>query len=95
MLLLSGAIIGLGHGALVPSFQTLAIQSVSRERRGAATATFFLFFDFGYGLGSYVLGLIAGAANYRVMFLVACLVVLLSAIIYYTMHHRRTAAMVD
>ncbi|MEK3724353.1 MFS transporter [Paenibacillus sp. FSL H8-0034] len=95
VLLLAGAIIGLGHGALVPSFQTLAIQSVSSERRGAATATFFLLFDFGYGLGSFILGLIAGAANYRIMFLVACVVVLLSAFIYYFMVHRRTARMAN
>lgn len=95
MLLLSGAIIGLGHGALVPSFQTLAIQSVSSKRRGVATGTFFLCFDFGYGIGSYVFGLIASATNYRVMFLVACCVVFLSAFIYYMMHHRRMAYRVN
>ncbi len=89
MLLFSGAVLGLGYGALFPSFQTIAIQSVSRERGGIATSTFFLLFDLGYGVGSFVLGLIAGAADYRVMYIVAGMAGLLSGVVYYLFHHRR------
>ncbi|MCC3374919.1 MFS transporter [Cohnella sp. REN36] len=85
--LLSGAIIGLGHGALIPCFQTLAVRSAP-ERSGLATATFFLMFDLGYGIGSYVLGVVAERTHYHTMYLIAALVVILSAAIYYALHHR-------
>lgn len=91
MLLLSAAIMGLGHGALLPCFQTLAINSAPSERQGTATSTYFLFFDLGYGVGSLVLSWVASAADYRGMFLAASIFVLLSAVIYYFMHHRRMA----
>ena len=38
-----GGFIGLGYGALVPSFQTLAVQSTKHERSGYATANFLHF----------------------------------------------------
>lgn len=47
MLLLSGAVIGLGYGSIVPCMQTLAIQNSPAHRSGFATATFFTFFDTG------------------------------------------------
>ncbi|TDF95053.1 MFS transporter [Paenibacillus piri] len=88
MLLAAGAIMGLGYGALLPCFQTLAMKLAPAHRTGLATGTFFLFFDLGYGFGSYVLGLIAAGTNYRTMFLAASIIVLLSAVIYYVFHHR-------
>lgn len=88
MLLVSGAVIGLGHGALIPCFQTLALQSTEPHRSGAATATFFLLFDLGYGIGSYVLGLIAAAAGYQGMYAIAGGLVILTGIVYYLLHHR-------
>lgn len=87
--LVSGGIIGLGFGALLPSFQTIAVQSSPKHRRGLATATYFLLFDSGYGLGSYVLGVTAAAYNYHTMYLIAAIVVACAAPLYYGMHHRR------
>ena len=40
LFLIAGAFIGLGYGALIPSMQTLAVQSTSHQRSGYATATF-------------------------------------------------------
>lgn len=88
LLLLAAALMGIGYGALFPCFQTLAVRSVPRERRGIATSTFFLLFDLGFGVGSFVLGWIANAADYRMMFFTAGLAVLIGPSIYYV-HQKR------
>lgn len=90
--LASGAIIGLGHGALIPCFQTLALRSAPSGRSGLATGTFFLLFDLGYGIGSYVLGIVAEHIDYANMYRFAALLVILSAAVYYILHHRRANA---
>lgn len=71
MFIVAGIFFGLGYGGLVPSLQTLAVQSTDRERSGYATATFFTFFDFGIAVGSYLLGIVAVAFGYQNMYLIA------------------------
>jgi MFS family permease len=88
--LISGALIGLGYGALLPSFQAIAIKASPSHRRGLATATYFVFFDSGYGIGSYVLGIIAAKTSYHTMYFIAGIVVACTVIIYYGLHHRKT-----
>ncbi|TLS48946.1 MFS transporter [Paenibacillus antri] len=84
----SGAVIGLGFGALLPSLQTLAIQSAPRHRAGLATGTFFLLFDAGYGAGSFALGVVAARAGYDGAYLVGGLVSLVMAGLYYLLVNR-------
>lgn len=86
--LLAAGVIGLGYGAVIPSFQTLAVKSAPSHRSGMATATYFVFFDLGYGLGSYLLGLIAGWTDYHVMYFTGGLIVACSLLVYYLLHHR-------
>lgn len=69
MLLFSGALIGLGYGTLLPSFQTLAIQAADKHRGGYATGTFFALYDSGLAIGSVSLGVIAGIAGYSTLYL--------------------------
>ncbi|NHN33406.1 MFS transporter [Paenibacillus agricola] len=90
--LVAGAIIGLGFGALLPSFQAIAVQVSPSHRRGLAMGTYFMLFDSGYGLGSYILGMVAAKSGYRTMYLVGSLIVACTAIIYYMLHHRRSKA---
>jgi len=71
MFLLAGGVVGFGYGALVPSLQTLTVQSTNHERSGYATATFFTFFDIGIATGSYVLGLVALYYGYQNVYLLA------------------------
>ncbi|WLR51852.1 MFS transporter [Bacillus tianshenii] len=82
MLLLSAALIGIGYGNLVPSFQTLAVSSASPHRCGHATATFFTFFDTGIATGSYVLGMLAGMFGYSKLYMLATFFVLVSMTLY-------------
>jgi MFS family permease len=80
--LVAGAFVGFGYGALVPSFQTLAVQSTKHERSGYATATFFTLFDSGLAIGSFVLGLIALHFGYQYVYLISGALVLVVFIIY-------------
>lgn len=78
MLLLSGAVIGLGYGSLVPCLQTLAIQHSPAHRTGYATATFFTLYDTGIAAGSFVFGLLVSFTDFSNVYLIAGIVVLLS-----------------
>ena len=80
--LLSGAFIGLGYGAIVPSFQTLAIQSTTHERSGYATATFFTLFDTGIAIGSFILGIVASKLGYQGLYLLSSGIVALTLIVF-------------
>ncbi|WP_268960352.1 MFS transporter [Paenibacillus glycanilyticus] len=91
MVLFAGVIMGIGYGALLPCFQTLAIKLSPEHRRGSANGTFFLMFDLGYGLGSYFMGMIASLTDYRMMYLVAGIVAVICAGGYYILHHRPRA----
>lgn len=82
MLLVSGALIGLGFGTLVPSFQTLAIQAADKNRSGHATGTFFAFFDSGMAIGTASLGAIAGLLGYSQMYLLLAVLVLVITLYY-------------
>lgn len=89
--LLSGVLIGLGYGALVPSLQTKAVQDAGPHRSGYGTATFFTLFDFGMAIGSYALGLIASSFGYENLYLTAALVIILALLTYLVVSRRNTA----
>lgn len=91
MVLVAGTIIGLGFGALLPSFQILAMTLSPAHHRGLAIGTFFLLFDSGYAVGSYSMGLVASLTNYRTMYVCAGLTILVSVAVYYLLHHRPKA----
>lgn len=88
MVLLSALLMGIGYGALFSCFQALTVKLSPTHRRGIATATFLLFFDIGYGVGSYFMGLIASIVSYSVMYETAGIITLLSVSLYYLFHHR-------
>lgn len=88
--LLSGAILGLGFGALSPVFQTLAIQSVPPSRAGAATATYFWFLDIFVGLAAMTLGLVAQAFGYTLLYGMLCpAIIVMTMLLYYFAYTRR------
>jgi len=87
--LVAGAFVGFGYGALVPSFQTLAVQSTKHERSGYATATFFTFFDSGLAIGSFVLGLIALHFGYESVYLVSGALAFTVLILYMVIHRKK------
>jgi MFS family permease len=88
--LLSGAIIGLGYGTIVPSLQTVAIKQADPAKRGLATSTFFTLFDTGIGLGSYVLGILAVKTGFASLYFMLAGVALLGLLVYYLLHGKKT-----
>ena len=65
---------GVGYATCYATFQTMAVAGIEKERRGSATATFYVGYDTGMGLGAICAGLLAGATSYAVMYRVfACL----------------------
>lgn len=82
MLLLSGMVIGLGFGSLLPCMQTLAIQASPVNRSSYAIATFFTFFDTGIASGSYILGILVAFSGFSNLYLLASIFVLFSLYLY-------------
>lgn len=67
--LLSALLLGYSFGAVQPSLQTMAMHAVAPERRGAASSTFFVAFDFGIALGGFLAGVLVKYLDYDAMFL--------------------------
>ncbi|UYG97167.1 MFS transporter [Cytobacillus firmus] len=88
--LLSGAVIGLGYGTIVPSLQTVAIKQADPAKRGLATSTFFTLFDTGIGLGSYVLGILAVKTGFSSLYFMLAGVALFGLLVYYLLHGKKT-----
>jgi MFS family permease len=80
----TGIILGLSYGCLFPSFQTLAVESCPSERSGSAMGTFFLFYDFGFGVGAILLGKISSLSGYSNMYFIISIIVLFILILFTT-----------
>lgn len=90
LFLVAGAVCGLGYGALLPCFQTIAVKSVAIHRQVQAIATFYVLFDLGYGIGSYLLGEWAAGTGYANMYKISAVITAATALIYYLFHHKRS-----
>ena len=86
MLLLSGFILGVGFGNFQSVGQAVSLSLVSRSRFAQATTTFFIFFDFGIGLGPYLFGFLVPIVGYNGMYLALSGSVLCALVIYYILH---------
>lgn len=82
-------VLGVTYGAIFPSFQTITVRMSPSNRSGVATATFFLFYDLGFGLGAFILALIASVFGYALMFQAVSGLVLVSLLLYYFLYYRK------
>lgn len=89
VLLVAGALIGLGFGNMQSSTQAIAVKLTPAHRMGLATSTFFIALDAGLGFGPYILGFIIPATGYRLLYVILGLVVLVSTALYYFLHGKR------
>lgn len=90
MLLISAVFIGIGYGTIIPSAQAIAVQQSPKDKVGLATSTFFMFADFGAGIGPFILGVIIPYVGYSNLYLIMALVVLASVLLYYSLHGRKS-----
>jgi len=83
LFMICGVLVGMGNGLVMPTIQTMAMNIVPLESRGAANATFFSAIDLGIGVGAITLGYIAELLGYRMMFFVCGLILLLPLAYYF------------
>lgn len=81
-LISSAVLYGLGFGAAQPALQAAILRIARPERRGVATAAFFMAFDLGIGLGSIVLGWISEQAGYGTLFAVSAVSVAVALLLF-------------
>ncbi|MBQ4339859.1 MAG: MFS transporter [Firmicutes bacterium] len=78
----------LGFGTLSASLNVIACGKTRVERRSYAVTTFWICCDGGVGIGPFILGAIAGAFDYSIMYIAAALISLIALPIYYLFHAR-------
>lgn len=89
MLLLAAAFIGIGYGNFNSVAQTIAVKVTEPHRFGLATATYFILFDIGLGVGPYILGFIVPNTGYRTIFVAMVAVIVICIPVYYLLHGRK------
>lgn len=94
VLVLAGALMGLGFGTLMAALQAIAVGRVPVQRIGVAISTHFFMIDVGFGLGPILLGLLLSETGFQTMYLVLAGVVVLGAGLYHLVHGR-TARVVE
>ncbi|NMR20048.1 MFS transporter [Cellulomonas fimi] len=88
LVVVAGALIGLGYGTLMSSIQAVAVGRVPMQRVGAAISTHFFMVDLGVGVGPVVLGLALSRLGFDGLYLALAGVVVLSAALYHRVHGR-------
>ncbi len=89
VLLLAGALIGLGFGNMQSSTQAIAVKLTPTHRLGLATSTFFIFLDAGLGFGPYLLGFLIPATGYSMLYVIMGIMVLATSVLYFFLHGRK------
>lgn len=82
MLYVGAVLFAVGYSATQPILNSIALAAAPKERKGAAQATFSLFWDFGFGAGSTALGFVAASYGYKAMYGVALALVVLIVVIF-------------
>lgn len=91
ILLLAGAIIGVGYGNFMSSAQAVAIKAVQPQRFGLATATYYVFLDLGIGIGPYLLGSLVPLLGYRGLYLAMALLALATIPLYHFLYGKKAS----
>ena len=80
LLVCSAALMGIGSGISHPALIAICVDCMPSAQRGRATAGFYLAFDLGIGLGSWLLGLILDTAGLTGLYIAASLVSVIDAL---------------
>lgn len=88
-MLAAAFLLALGFGNFQSTAQALALALVPRERFAQATSTYFIFFDFGMGVGPYLFGFLPPLIGYGGMYRCVAGVAALALGLYLLLHGRR------
>lgn len=76
----SAALMGVGSGICHPALIAICVDRMPSAQRGRATAGFYLAFDLGIGLGSWLLGLVLDGVGLSGLYFAAALVSVVAAV---------------
>lgn len=85
IMILAGAIIGIGYGSVTPILQTQVISSVEKHRVGIANSLFFNSMDLGMAIGAFVLGIVAKSFSYGSVFISGIALIIVGGIAYFAL----------
>ena len=88
MFLASGFVIGIGCGSIIPTLQTMIMNMVLPERRGAANATYYAAVDLGISVGSVVLGYVATWTSTTFMFRICALMFIVAGAYFFSLAYK-------
>jgi MFS family permease len=86
VLLLAGALIGIGVGTFQSSTQAIAVKKAPQHRISLATSTYFTFYDLGIGIGPFLLGFIIPFTGFRGLYALMTILSLVCLVLYYFIH---------
>lgn len=82
MLLLSGALIGLGYGTFMSNGQAVCLKLVEPSKVSIALSTYFIGLDLGLGFGPYALGTVHSFLSYSGIYVLCAVLAVAVAILY-------------
>ena len=88
--LASAALMGVGSGIAHPALIAICVDRMEGTRRGRATASFYLAFDLGIGLGSWLLGVVLNGLGLTGLYVTASLLSVAGALSAPLLSGRRT-----
>ncbi|WP_342603588.1 MFS transporter [Peribacillus sp. FSL E2-0159] len=91
-LLIAGAFIGVGYGTFQSSCQAISIKEAPSNRMGLATSTFFTMYDFGIGVGPFLLGFLIPFTGFKGLFIGMSIFAFVLIGIYYLAHGKKASA---
>nr|WP_239551606.1 MFS transporter [Streptococcus saliviloxodontae] len=87
--LLSGGLIGFGYGTFFSCGQVASLDGVPEHRFNTAMSTYMIGLDLGLGAGPYILGMVKdgflgdGVQSYRELFMIAAIIPVVCAVLYF------------
>ncbi|MDT2706001.1 MULTISPECIES: MFS transporter [Enterococcus] len=82
MLLVAGALIGLGYGTFMSNGQAICLKVSEDHRIGISLSTYFIGLDLGLGIGPFILGELRSMLSFQGIYLVAGFLPVICAILY-------------
>jgi MFS family permease len=91
ILLIAGALFGIGFGTFQSSTQAIVVKKAPHHRMSLATSTYFSFYDFGIGVGPFLLGFVIPFVGFRGLYLAMAILAFACMFIYYLVHGKNVS----
>lgn len=88
LLLTSGALLGIGYGAMTAVCNVAALKVSNKAHIGIATSTFYIGLDFGLGFGPFLLGFITTSLGFQAMYGITAIIIFMCIALYWFVHGR-------